>query len=88
MEAVITFSDGVTVSDVTEPMPMKVTFYFEDGPAIEDTIGSDMTIVLAGGIGPMGLPGPQGPAGEPVEITQAEIDEILGIDEEEDDGGT
>ena len=80
MEALVTFQDGVSVQTAIEVAPMSAVITFQDGPAVETEIGSDMTIVLTGGIGPMGLQGPKGDPGNPEEITTAEIDEILGVD--------
>ena len=84
-EAIFTFEDGMDVQTAqTDVLTAELTF--EDGVKLTTAFSGDMTLELVGGIGPMGLQGPPGPAGEPVEITDEEIDEILGIDEEVDDG--
>ena len=82
-EAIFTFDDGINVQS-TQTDILTAELIFEDGVTLTTTFSGDMTLELVGGIGPMGLQGPKGDPGEPIEITDEEIDDILGVDEEED----
>lgn len=81
-EAIITFEDGMDVQTLqTEALAVEIIF--EDGVSLETSFSGDMTLEIIGGIGPMGLPGPKGDPGVTAELSDADIDDILGIEEEE-----